>query len=170
MLDLHLQYDPNISLTHHMVTGFPDHTVTGNMLTSGLMPDNLVEITTRSVNFRDAVINHVIRHAASEPERQKALELLSAAVASTPTDAEETLRIYSEYTAAFAYAWGETVLATRAVLRNQPNNAGNFLSTIASALNKKMDTAMFNSLIMNSTSNAPAQWEQVEKPLLFPNA
>jgi len=170
MLDLHLQYDPNMSLANHMASGFPDHYIAGNMLTSGLLPDNLVEITKRSVNFRDAVINHVMKTAASEQERKAALELLSAAVASTPKDEVETLRIYSEYTAAFAYAWGETVLATRAVLRNQPSDAGNFLSTIASALNKKMDTAMFNSLIMNSTSNAPAQWEQVEKPLLFPNA
>lgn len=170
MLDLHLQYDPNISLRNHIGTGLPDHDMASNMLKSGLLPDNLVEITTRSVNFRDAVINHTIRTAASTQEKQTVLELLAAAVASTPSDAEETLRIYSEYTAAFAYAWGETVLATRAVLRNKPNNAGSFLSTIASALNKKMDTAMFHSLVMNSTANAPDQWTQVEKPLLFPNA
>ena len=170
MLDLHLQYDPNISLTRHIATGFPDHDMASGMLRSGLMPDNLIEITAKSVNFRDAVINHTIVNAASQEEKQAALELLSAAVASTHADAVDALRIYSEYTAALAYAWGETVLATRTVLRNKPNDAGNFLATIASALNKKMDTSMFHSLIMNSTANAPGQWAQVERPLMFPNA
>ena len=56
MLDLHLQYDPNISLRNHIGTGLPDHDMASNMLKSGLLPDNLVEITTRSVNFRDAAI------------------------------------------------------------------------------------------------------------------
>jgi len=82
------------------------------------------------------------------------VQLLAAAISSTPDEMVSTIKTYSEYLAPLSFAWGETVLATRTVLRNKPETSGNFLGTIAEALNKKMNSEMFKSLILNSTASA----------------
>jgi hypothetical protein len=169
MLDLQLQYDPNISLRNHMTHGLPDHKITGDMLAGGLMPTTLLEISEKSSTFRDAVIHHMLTDGRiNQPQQQQAIELFAAAVSTCPDDNEIMLRIYSEYLAALSYAWGETEVAKRAVLRNKPEKAGRFLSTVASALDKQMDHDGFNSLLRNTTSAAPTMWEDVESPQLYP--
>jgi hypothetical protein len=104
----------------------------------------------------------------NQPQQQQAIELFAAAVSSCPDDNETMLRIYSEYLAALSYAWGETAVAKRAILRNKPEKAGRFLSTVAAALSKQMDHDGFNSLLRNTTSAAPTVWEDVESPQLYP--
>jgi len=169
MLDLHLQYDPNISLRNHMTHGLPDHKITGDMLAGGLMPTTLLEISEKSSTFRDAVIHHMITDGRiNQPAQQQAIELFAAAVSTCPDDNDVMLRIYSEYLAALSYAWGETVVAKRAVLRNKPEKAGRFLATVAQALDKQMDHDGFNSLLRNTTSAAPTMWENIESPQLYP--
>jgi len=153
MLDLHLKYDPNVSLGNYTTGDQFDPVIAASYIKGGLMPQNLIKTTEISTHFRDAVISNIVTTAATD-EQQRTLQLLAAAVASTPDGMDNTVRTYSEYLAPLAFAWGETVLATRAVLRNEPSKAGNFLSTVANALNKKMNSDMFYSLIVNSTSNA----------------
>jgi len=130
-----------------------DPVVAAELLKDGMMPVNLVQISEISTNFRDAIINHLVTSCDGD-NAKNVVQLLSAAVASTPDEMGNTIKTYSEYLAPLSFAWGETVLATRAILRNKPDNAGNFLSTVANALNKKMNSDMFRSLILNSTSNA----------------
>ena len=153
MLDLHLKYDPNISVTTHMTRETFEPVVAAELLKGGNIPENLVKISEISTNFRDAVINHLIISSDGN-EAKNVVQLFSAAIASTPDEMGNTIKTYSEYLAPLSFAWGETVLATRAVLRNEPSKAGNFLSTVANALNKKMNSEMFKSLILNSTSSA----------------
>ena len=153
MLDLHLKYDPNISVASHMTRGTTEPVVAAELLKGGAIPDNLVLISEISTNFRDAVINRLITTSNGE-EAKNVVQLLSAAISSTPDGMDSTIKTYSEYLAPLSFAWGETVLATRAILRNNPDKAGNFLGTVANALNKKMNSEMFKSLIMNSTSSA----------------
>lgn len=153
MLDLHLQYDPNISIGAYMTRDTTDPVVAAEMLKGGMMPVNLVQISELSTNFRDAVINTLIKTSDGN-EAKQVVQLFAAAVASTPNGMDNTIKSYSEYLAPLSFAWGETVLATRAVLRNKPDKAGNFLSTVANALNKKMNSEMFKTLIQNSTANA----------------
>jgi hypothetical protein len=153
MLDLHLKYDPNISVGAYMTRDTTDPVVAAELLKDGMMPVNLVQISEISTNFRDAIINHLVTSCDGD-NAKNVVQLLSAAVASTPDEMGNTIKTYSEYLAPLSFAWGETVLATRAILRNKPDNAGNFLSTVANALNKKMNSDMFRSLILNSTSNA----------------
>jgi hypothetical protein len=153
MLDLHLKYDPNVSLGNYKTGDQHDPVIAASYIKAGLMPQNLVKMSEISTNFRDAVIASIITTAATD-EHERVLQLLSAAVAGTPDEMNNTVRSYSEYLAPLAFAWGETVLATRAILRNEPSKAGNFLSTVANALNKKMDSSMFYSLIVNSTASA----------------
>jgi small-conductance mechanosensitive channel len=153
MLDLHLQYDPNMTIDTYVTRPTNDPVDMSIVLKHGLMPQNLVQISEISTNFRDAVINTLITNSDAN-ETVIVLQLLSAAVSSTPDEAVNTVKAYSEYLAPLSFAWGETVLATRSILRNKPEKAGNFLSTVANALNKKMDSEMFKSLIMNSTASA----------------
>ena len=153
MLDLHLKYDPNISVASHMTRGTTEPVVAAELLKGGAIPDNLVLISEISTNFRDAVINRLITTSNGE-EAKNVVQLLSAAISSTPDGMDSTIKTYSEYLAPLSFAWGETVLATRVILRNNPDKAGNFLGTVANALNKKMNSEMFKSLIMNSTSSA----------------
>ena len=153
MLDLHLKYDPNISVRSHTATGTTEPVVAAESLKGGNIPENLVLISEISTNFRDAVINRLVTTSDGD-DAERVVQLLSAAIASTPDEMVSTIKTYSEYLAPLSFAWGETVLATRTVLRNNPGNSGNFLATIADALNKKMDSAMFKSLIMNSTASA----------------
>lgn len=153
MLDLHLKYDPNISVASHTTTGTTEPVVAAELLKNGNIPENLVLISEISTNFRDAVINRLVTTSDGD-DAERVVQLLSAAIASTPDEMVSTIKTYSEYLAPLSFAWGETVLATRTVLRNKPGNSGNFLATIADALNKKMDSEMFKSLIMNSTASA----------------
>jgi len=153
MLDLHLKYDPNISIASHMTRGTTEPIVAAELLKGGSIPDNLVLISEISTNFRDAVINRLITTSNGD-EAKNVVQLFAAAISSTPDGMDESIKTYSEYLAPLSFAWGETVLATRTVLRNKPDKAGNFLGTVANALNKKMNSEMFKSLIMNSTSSA----------------
>jgi hypothetical protein len=153
MLDLHLKYDPNISVASHMTRGTTEPIVAAELLKGGNIPDNLVLISEISTNYRDAVINRLVTTSDGD-DAERVVQLLSAAIASTPDEMVSTIKTYSEYLAPLSFAWGETVLATRTVLRNNPGNSGSFLTTIAEALNKKMNSEMFKSLIMNSTASA----------------
>jgi hypothetical protein len=153
MLDLHLKYDPTISVTPYMTRETTEPVVAAELLKGGHIPENLVLISEISTNFRDAVINRLITTSNGD-EAKNVVQLLSAAISSTPEGMDSTIKTYSEYLAPLSFAWGETVLATRAVLRNKPDKAGNFLGTVANALNKKMNSEMFKSLIMNSTASA----------------
>lgn len=153
MLDLHLKYDPNISVTSHMVRGTTEPVVAAELLKGGNIPDNLVLISEISTNFRDAIICRLITTCDGD-DAERVVQLLSAAISSTPDGMDSTIKTYSEYLAPLSFAWGETVLATRTILRNNPGTAGNFLSTIANALEKKMGSETFRSLIVNSTASA----------------
>jgi len=153
MLDLHLKYDPNISVASYTTRGTTEPVVAAELLKGGNLPDNLVLISEISTNFRDAIINKLITTSDAD-DAQRIVQLLSAAISSTPDEMVSTIKTYSEYLAPLSFAWGETVLATRSILRNKPETSGNFLGTVANALNKKMNSEMFKSLIMNSTASA----------------
>lgn len=153
MLDLHLKYDPNISVASHMTRETTEPVVAAELLKGGHIPENLVLLSEISTNFRDAIINRLVTTSDGD-DAERVVQLLSAAISSTPDEMVSTIKTYSEYLAPLSFAWGETVLATRTVLRNKPGNSGNFLATIADALNKKMNSEMFKSLIMNSTASA----------------
>ena len=153
MLDLHLKYDPNISVAAHLTRQTTEPVVAAELLKGGHIPENLVLISEISTNFRDAIICRLLTTCDGD-EAKNVVQLLSAASSSTPDGMDETIKTYSEYLAPLSFAWGETVLATRAILRNNPGKAGNFLATVANALNKKMDSQTFKSLIVNSTASA----------------
>ena len=161
MLDLQLQYDPNISISPHIIRDTNDPIIAAKMLQGGMMPGNLMKISEISTNFRDAVL-HLLITTSDGDEAKEVVQLLSAAVSSTPDDDSKMLKSFSEYLAPLSFAWGETVLATRAVLRNKPESAGNFIGTVASALSKKMDIHTFQNLLQNSTASA-AQIVEMEK-------
>lgn len=153
MLDLHLKYDPNISVMSHMATGTTEPVVAAELLKGGRIPENLVLISEISTNYRDAIICRLLTTCDGD-EAKNVVQLLSAAISSTPDGMDQTIKTYSEYLAPLSFAWGETVLATRTILRNKPGTAGNFLGTVANALAKKMNSDMFRSLIVNSTASA----------------
>lgn len=154
MLDLQLQYDPNVSIGQYMSGEQKEPVMVASHLKAGLIPINLVQITDISTHFRDAVIYALIT-TADGSDANNVLKILSAAIASTPDELDETIKTYSEYLASLSLVWGETVLATRAVLRNKPEKAkGSFLSVVANALYKKMNSEMFKSLLLNNTANA----------------
>jgi hypothetical protein len=139
-------------------------------LASGLIPRNFIEVSNQSTNFRDGVLHYLVDKVDDPRVQQTVLELLSAAVASQICTEEgiDSLRIYSEYAAPLALSWGETLLAGRIIVRNNSMRTSNFLKTTATAFDKKMETHMFKSLIVNSTASARMMWETVELPLLQP--
>jgi len=170
MLDLQVTYDPGVSIGGHMTNSTYDISECAVGLASGLIPRNFIELSNQSTNFRDGVLNYLVDRVADTDRQRTILELLSAAVASQQIteDGVDTLRVYSEYAAPLALSWGETVLAGRIIVRNNPNRTSNFLKTTAIAFDKQMDAAMFKSLISNSTANARSIWETIELPLLQP--
>jgi len=153
MLDLKVNYDPNISIAAYMSGETTDPALASQYLRGGLVPRNLVQMSEISTNFRDAVMSFLLSNADTE-ERSRTLEILSAAIAGTPDGMDNTVKAYSEYLAPLAYAWGETVVATRAILRNKPGSAGNYLGTVAGALSKQMDHGAFHDILVNSTQNS----------------
>lgn len=170
MLDLQLKYDPDVSIIQHITSSTTDVMETASALVNGMIPMNFLQNTMKSSNYRDAVINTIITKLP-EPDtesRQTVLELLSACISSVQDEQTEILATYSEYAASIALSWGETKIATQAILRNNPKTSSNFLKTIASAIDKNMDHSSFNNLLANSTANARGIWETVERPVLFP--
>jgi hypothetical protein len=170
MLDLQVTYDPNISIGGHMTNSTFDISECAVSLASGLIPRNFIEVSNQSTNFRDGVLHYLVDKVDDPRVQQTVLELLSAAVASQICTEEgiDSLRIYSEYAAPLALSWGETLLAGRIIVRNNSMRTSNFLKTTATAFDKKMETHMFKSLIVNSTASARMMWETVELPLLQP--
>ena len=61
MLDLHLKYDPNISVASHTTSGTTEPVVAAELLKGGHLPENLIVISEISTNFRDAVINRLVK-------------------------------------------------------------------------------------------------------------
>jgi hypothetical protein len=151
-----------------MVSGNSSIRTTAVKLVNGTLPSNLFEISMKSTNYRDGIINTLINEVDNTTQQQTVLELLSACVASIPDEETDQLRVFTEYTASLALVWGETKIASKAILRNNPKTASSFLKTIASALDKNMNRSMFQNLLTNSTSNAVEMWETVERPVLFP--
>ena len=159
MLDLQLTYDPSISVERHI---YRDNTLDADKVVQLLqierIPSNLVPTCIDRPFFKDAVIHSLLTRVFDELEQRAIMELLGAALASTQPDDTPAIRIYSEILAAVAYSWGETILATRAVLRNEPGKAGTILSSIAVALSKKMDSENMKMVLTNTTSNGASLW------------
>lgn len=161
MLDINLTYDPNkVEINYGVATLEPQ--IAAVMLKSGVIPLNLVDISSRSTNFKDAVMNQLLTNHNNE-EAQIVLKTFASAVINCPDDTKETLRILSEYLAPLSYSWGETVLATRAVLRNKRETAGKLLETVASGLSKNLDVRSFRQLLTDSTLGAIGRWYMTEQ-------
>lgn len=158
MLDLQIQYDPNISINGQYVEESIDVHNIVQLLTIERLPSNIGTLMSRP-NFKEAIVFNLLQKVTSNTEQKAVLELLSACVASIPDSSQSVINNWCEVLASVAYSWGEINLATKAVLRVNPELSDNHIRTIAVALTKKMEAPMFKSLITNSTQSAASDWE-----------
>ena len=135
-------------------------------LTSGYIPNNFVELISRTSSFKDAFLNHVVNNCASH-EYEVIEKALTLGVEGTDG---ESVTAYAECLASLAYAFGNTELAMAAITRIQPNTASGFIKSTAQALNKDMPPAVYKTMVANSTQTSNQIWETVEKPARYPNA
>ena len=158
MLDLQIQYDPNISISGQYVEQSTDIHNIVQLLTIERLPSNIGALM-GTPNFKEAIVFNLLKNVDSSVQQKTVLELLSACVASIPDSSESAINTWCEVLASVAYSWGETNLATKAILRVNPELSDNHIRTIAVALNKKMEAPMFKSLLINTTQTAAADWE-----------
>lgn len=134
-------------------------------IANGYVPDNLLRFSSLSDSFRDATISELLVLSAQDGKFDAVLETLAKAVQAMP-EGSVSLRIYSEYLAAVAFAWDNQSLASKAVMRNRPQDASPFLWTIVSAIKKGIPSTMFASLLMSQGKAAEEKWA-VEAVTMF---
>jgi hypothetical protein len=168
LADIKIAYDPTVNIDKLTVNGDSTHTQAAFYLSRGYIPNNLLDISAQSTNFRDAVIYYLLDQS-DRSEIEQALTVLTKAISSLD-DGDIRLLAYSEYAAVLATVLDEKTIAAKVIKRNNLSTASNMLKTIAMAISKSMPGNAFTELIKNSNRNAVETWTQLERPVLFPNA
>ena len=161
-----IKYDPNETIELDTIQSNSDHEATARMLTRGYMPSKLLEVTAASMHFRDSVLVSLVDNA-SDNEKQKALGILTRAMATCP-DQDPKLAYYSEYAATLALLLDKEDIAARIIARNDRNGSGQFLPTLATVITRKVGATAFSRMIKQAGEEAVAQWAH-HRPTLFPN-
>lgn len=133
-------------------------------IVNGYIPQNLVNNSFMSNNFRDATLAKLLLLASSTNRFEEVLTTLSQAMQTSPDDTQR-LQVFSEYTAAVAFAWEHADLAGKTIMRNKPQNTSPFLWSIVSAIKKNIPSSMYATLVMSSGDEAERNW-QIEKGIL----
>jgi hypothetical protein len=162
-----VKYNPSTLITDKTIMGSTDHIQASNVLTRSLMPHTLLDVTSKSVHYRDAIIAHISNNADNE-HKANALNILVEAIQSTP-DGDPMLQGYSEYAAAIALLLDSTDVASKIIARNERSSASSFLTTLATVIARKIETAQFKGMVEASGAAATQQWVMVDRPTLFPN-
>jgi hypothetical protein len=137
------------------------------ILGSGGIPENLVETSRSSKNYRDAVLAEVLLNIeAGSLASANVLDALLIAVRSSQ-DGSIDLQVYTEYLAALAFAWGDTQLAAAAIMRSKPEVVSTHTMSIVSAITKQMPSPFYLSLLVSQGPTASTAWQQ-EQSSHFP--
>jgi len=160
-----INYDPSATIVNNLVLGSLDTGLTASALTRGLMPSNLLDVTAKSLNYRDSVLNS-IAHSLEE-EKQSALGVLIGAIETCP-DMDPKLSGYSEYAAAIALMLNQPDVAAKVIARNERNGASSLLQTLATVIARKIYGSVFIKMVTDSGPEAYERWTMVDRPAYFP--
>lgn len=160
-----VEYDSSVTFMRSDIAEVPG--TARRMLVVGGIPANFVETSRASKNYRDAVLADILVNV--EPGSLSSANVLDAlrdGVRSSQ-DGSIDLQVYTEYLAALAFAWGDTELASAAIMRSKPEVVSTHTMSIVSAITKQMPSPFYLSLLVSQGPNALAQWEQ-ERSSHFP--
>lgn len=161
-----IKYDPNASITSDTIMGSVDHVNAALTLARGMMPHTLLDITSKSNHYRDAILYQLAAEAQPE-EKDRALAILTKAMSTLP-DGDTRLNAYSEYAAAIALLTNREEIAAKVILRNERKSASNFLATLATVIAKSVDVNTFTRMVKDAGEVAVMQWVNFDRPSLFP--
>ena len=158
MSNLSAKYDPSI-------TQVPRVPITESMsqtlayLHGGLMPANLLDVSTQTSAYRDAVIAGIYKEGYAPAVLPTFLRELQT-IENVMEGFEVTL---CEYAATAAYLEGDLELVKEVLMRVPGPSVTSYIKTLYQALAiKKWGKDMFNTAIGNSAQNAIQHWEMVK--------
>ena len=161
-----VEYDSSVTINRGATAEQP--VTARRILGSGGIPENLVETSRASKNYRDAVLAEVVLNVeAGSLSSANVLDALRTGVRSSQ-DGSIDLQVYTEYLAALAFAWGDTELAAAAIMRSKPEVVSTHTMSIVSAITKQMPSAFYLSLLASQGASAASAWLQ-EQSSHFPN-
>ena len=167
MLDLQLKYNPVVNPDSlYTPDATQDVMSTASALASGHIPKNLVSTSMASSNYRDGVINVLLTQLNNESAQQRIIKNLATMMSST--EDVIALNTYAEYVAVLGYAWKESVVATRAIIRVKPELASSFLKKMATTIANKTSVDKFTRDIVNDTASSQRLYDTLERASLFP--
>jgi hypothetical protein len=128
-------------------------------LQGGLMPANLLDVSTQTSAHRDAVIAGIYKEGNAQfvlPTFLRELQTIE-----TVLDPREIT--LCEYAATAAYLMGELDLVKEILMRVPGPSVTSYIKTLYQAIAiKKWGSDMFNTAIGNGSESAILQWEMVK--------
>jgi hypothetical protein len=158
MSNLSAKFDPN-------VTQVPRVSHTENIaqavayLSGGLLPADLLDASTQTFVYRDALIARIYKEGYAEAVLPTFLrELQTINLVGEPYEIS-----LCEYAATAAYLAGELDLTKEILMRVPASLVTSYINTLYKAIAiKKWGKDMFNTAIGNGADNALQQWEMLQ--------
>lgn len=161
-----IDYNPNTNITDKTIMGTTDPHQDSVMLSLGRMPNTLLDISAKSVSYRDAILGYI--SCQSETQKTSTLGILTMALETCP-DLDPKLAPYSEYAAAIALMLDKKDVAAKIILRNSKSSATSFLNTLARVIARGIETSAFSTMVKEAGDTAVQKWTTVDRPALYPN-
>ena len=161
-----IDYNPNTNITDKTIMGTTDSHQASVMLSLGRMPNTLLDISAKSVSYRDAILGNI--SGQSETQKTSTLGILTMALETCP-DLDPNLAPYSEYAAAVALMLDKKDVAAKIILRNRKSSATSFLNTLAQVITRGIEASAFSSMVQAAGETAVQKWTTVDRPALYPN-
>lgn len=157
MSNLSAKYDPNVTAVPR--APFPENMSQSlAYLHGGLMPANLLDVSTQTSTYRDAVIASIYKEGYAPAVLPTFLRELQT-IENVMEGFEITL---CEYAATTAYLSGELELVKDILMRVPGPQVTSYIKTLYQAIAlKQWGSEMFNTAIGNGAKSALDQWNMV---------
>ena len=126
-------------------------------LMTGMIPENLGDISTQTSAFRDSLLGNIL----DCPDKEAVLATFVQFINATEKITENWQVSYCEYAATIAYALNDIDLFKEILLRVEPKSASGLLHTLYSAVvvNKTITPESYVLVVRQSSARAKVTWE-----------
>lgn len=140
MLNLTLKHDPGLIKPNEApIAKTPMDAAVA--LNKGTVPVNLIETSLKSDVYKLAVLN-ILTDGITQPGGREEILRTLVKQHNSMEDGEGT-RLIAEYISVLSFAWNETALATKAVLKTKPQVASSLLKQVAVKLQENVKSDEF---------------------------
>jgi hypothetical protein len=133
-------------------------------LMAGMIPENLVALSTQTSTFRDLVITNILEC----PDEESVLTTFTQNIRSVEgLISNQTDIVYCEYAASIALAMGNMDLFKEILMRVDPTKLSPLLHTLyeTTIKNKVLDSQLYRQMFKDSKENLNQTWDHLKGTL-----